>query len=449
MKTINYNQNVYFNQEERESISNAILKDLLDNSTTKSVKKLNLNVNITNNLYNFNERDSNNTRKSNRLDKIRISQLKQLSKQNNKNNDELIGIYSIPCINCQNLINLNEIDQHSQICLNVRDDLIFSQNNPNEENDLKIQKLIDYIAKNSQNANFLKNPEAHYYEVLSRYLMDALNENNENSFENIKKIRLNIESLSCSFKGSINVLILIERANTLIKTKFNFVKESEKGKSKKTLSNCLSLENLHNIKQEKEKEIKQLETEKEMWKRKAKNFKKYSNNFDSFNNDLRSRKSVISQKSNLTFVENKENMRPSSINNRLILLSEIDSDYARNVNESPRTSLESSPRTSALSSKIEKMNQDNDALFVKVENDGKKKNLNNFSNFKEFVKIFLKIKFEKMHNLHKGHSISDKELWKECVRRGVQASEWEQFILEEMKSPEKYKSYKKKHDKLT
>lgn len=61
--------------------------------------------------------------------------------------------------------------------------------------------------------------------------------------------------------------------------------------------------------------------------------------------------------------------------------------------------------------------------------------------YQEFVKLTLKVKFEKLHNSHKGHEIPEKVLFKECVRQSIPASEWYDFILNELQVPHKYEKY--------
>jgi hypothetical protein len=61
--------------------------------------------------------------------------------------------------------------------------------------------------------------------------------------------------------------------------------------------------------------------------------------------------------------------------------------------------------------------------------------------YKEFVKIFLKIKFEKIQNNHFGQKIPEKILFKECIRLDVPPHKYKEFIEEELKYPEKYDKY--------
>jgi hypothetical protein len=57
--------------------------------------------------------------------------------------------------------------------------------------------------------------------------------------------------------------------------------------------------------------------------------------------------------------------------------------------------------------------------------------------YQEFVKIMLKVKFEKIHNTHKGQEISEKDLFAECERQGVEPNKWREFIIDVLKDPRK------------
>jgi hypothetical protein len=63
--------------------------------------------------------------------------------------------------------------------------------------------------------------------------------------------------------------------------------------------------------------------------------------------------------------------------------------------------------------------------------------------FKEFVKVLLKIKFEKFSNTHPGLKIPERALFKECLKKEVPTSKYEEFIIAELNQPEKYLQYMK------
>ncbi len=61
--------------------------------------------------------------------------------------------------------------------------------------------------------------------------------------------------------------------------------------------------------------------------------------------------------------------------------------------------------------------------------------------YKEFVKILLKVKFEKLHSTHHGQQIPERVLFMKCIYENVPQEEWADFILKEMKQPNKYSKY--------
>lgn len=68
--------------------------------------------------------------------------------------------------------------------------------------------------------------------------------------------------------------------------------------------------------------------------------------------------------------------------------------------------------------------------------------------YQDFVKVILKVKFEKLHNTHKGWEIPEKILFKECIKKGIPVSEWGAFALSELQQPQKYAQFFKSNNNL-
>jgi len=64
--------------------------------------------------------------------------------------------------------------------------------------------------------------------------------------------------------------------------------------------------------------------------------------------------------------------------------------------------------------------------------------------YREFVKVFLKVKFEQLHNDHKGQNIPQSDVWKEAIKRNISQNNWSDFIYEELKNSKKYEKSTKK-----
>jgi len=61
--------------------------------------------------------------------------------------------------------------------------------------------------------------------------------------------------------------------------------------------------------------------------------------------------------------------------------------------------------------------------------------------------VFLKVKFEQLHNDHKGQKVSQRDVWKEIIKRNITQNNWPDFIYNELKNHNKYdKSIKKKEN---
>ena len=67
--------------------------------------------------------------------------------------------------------------------------------------------------------------------------------------------------------------------------------------------------------------------------------------------------------------------------------------------------------------------------------------------YMQFLKVLLKIKFQKLHNSHMGQQIPAKPVYDEAKRQNIPQENWQDFILNEIKQPQKYSKYVKT-DKL-
>ena len=67
--------------------------------------------------------------------------------------------------------------------------------------------------------------------------------------------------------------------------------------------------------------------------------------------------------------------------------------------------------------------------------------------YKEFSKIYLKIKFEDLNNKHFGQNIPPNLIWKEATKQSITRKDWGEFILKELKNYEKYSKSLNKQNK--
>jgi hypothetical protein len=127
----------------------------------------------------------------------------------------------------------------------------------------------------------------------------------------------------------------------------------------------------------------------------------------------------------------------------------IDSDYLTDIHsdvEKQSVGLKVvSDNTSFLSSLSEI-----DKNLSDVPNENKSKDFNTKDQreqYKEFVKVFLKVKFEHLNSKHAGQSIQQSKVWKEIQKKQVKQDDWERAILDELNTHGKYDSPKKNKKK--
>jgi len=70
-------------------------------------------------------------------------------------------------------------------------------------------------------------------------------------------------------------------------------------------------------------------------------------------------------------------------------------------------------------------------------------NKNKQGNYRDFVKLFLKTKFEKLDVDHSGQKINQNTIWDEVVKHNIPRESWKEFILNELKNFKKYNIEKK------
>jgi hypothetical protein len=61
--------------------------------------------------------------------------------------------------------------------------------------------------------------------------------------------------------------------------------------------------------------------------------------------------------------------------------------------------------------------------------------------YMQFLKIFLKLKFQKLHNSHLGQQIPAKPVYELANERSLSTKDWPDFILAEIQQPHKYAKF--------
>jgi len=474
-----------------------------------------------------------------------------------------------PCMNCNNMILLEEVENHSNNCIVIKEEVnkIEASKYAYHVVDYKLKKILEHIQTlqipddkyNDKNlvgtqshqrlSSIPKDPklaaelskETHIFHILETTVKDAISvaKISNSSLSTLKKFLINLDSITHSFKGTWTTSILIDRCRILLHEKMNILRKSlkELNENRKTTagrkSNVDSVEklkeNLIKEKEEKEKLNEFLENEKEMIIRKTAVLKESTKNLSQISNlesvstrDLDIKPS-LSQETKLSKSERNEDI--SKVKAHKVIKSNQKANYTSYDEEEkkckgivkapkPKYSLDSYKENSSdLKKSQEKslnnsrdhgyidnhnldteedkvkdfMNIDSNTVNVnrnilkEITSDVESKNIDELSDntsmtsntsfrsikeipsipekrphdyivdakklYQDFVKVVLKVKFEKIHNTHKGQDVPEKILFKECIKRNIPESEWSEFIQNELKYPEKYSEYFKSNNK--
>lgn len=198
-----------------------------------------------------------------------------------------------------------------------------------------------------------------------------------------------------------------------------------------------SLELLKYKKEEKELINQNLENEKNMLIRKTSILKTNESLKDKLsynkNNQESYHKKVVGINPEISKVNNSSKIISREVKATRNIIEEISSDiYSDKLDEmSDCTSLISTGSRASLELKISQMNESNPKKL-----------------YQDFVKLALKIKFEKLHNSHKGHEIPEKVLFRECSRQSIPRLNWFDFIYNELQNTKKYEKFLRSKKKI-
>jgi hypothetical protein len=235
-------------------------------------------------------------------------------------------------------------------------------------------RTIAVIHNSKNNKNAVQ--DMTYLTTLIQYIHDLFElDRNIESAKHIKRTIMNIETSIISFKGSITVLILLERAKLLALDKMHWMREELR--KRKTVNERPSQLVLLDLQKELDEVIRtreKCEIEKDMWKRKAYNL----------------------EKSRLSY-------------NRI---DDINSDIEGEVK------------------KKKKKNKNNVSDSENTEGE-----MEDIISYRQFAKYVLKIKFE----YQKQCDIPERVLWEEYRKKKISKENLTSWILEEMSEYQKYK----------
>ena len=177
-------------------------------------------------------------------------------------------------MNCGNCIPLDEIEQHSNVCTKVSEEMLKTETNKTEVYSIsyKLTKLKEHLTNvmddKGQGSNNIYVKEMSYIStVLLQYINDTLSYEkiDINNIKELKKILKNLETLSKQYKSSVANMVLIDRTKLLVKEKLKIfiqmyrvqIKTKQMNEQKK---GSLDFENTM---KEKQKEVDRLKVERE------------------------------------------------------------------------------------------------------------------------------------------------------------------------------------------
>jgi hypothetical protein len=245
-------------------------------------------------------------------------------------------------------------------------------------------------------------------------------------------------------------LILIDRTRVLINEKLNIFKEDYKLLAKTKKSNERKSGSIFEEKLKEEmKRLKKLEMENQMEKNKVNNLKKspLRQRGDALSPNKTTNSQSMSQFNEIDNDEDEfKHLDANKVVEQKIKIEDINSDLDNQSVKSEVSDCTSMTSNNSVTSFKEEVNlkpADFSGNSISVKQNDKK----------EFIKMALKIKFEKLHNTHKGQQVSEKALYEECLKQGIAKSKWGEFILQELNTPGKYalprKSLKKTQGQIS
>ena len=150
-------------------------------------------------------------------------------KQKNKNmlENELNQIVYLPCLNCDKLINIDEMDEHSNKCFNIKNNNIdIKNNNDNYINIIenKLNNILEYLNKIQENKN---HNIIHQFKLIIKDILSS-KEINSYSIDNLYNIKTKINNLMKNNLYDDNIFTLLSRAKILLEEKIKYFSDINK-----------------------------------------------------------------------------------------------------------------------------------------------------------------------------------------------------------------------------
>ena len=129
-------------------------------------------------------------------------------------------------MNCGNSIPLDEIEQHSNVCTKVSEEILKTESNKAEVYSInyklaKLKEHLNNVMGNNGSNNIHIKEMSYISTVLLQYINDTLSHEriDINNIKELKKILKNLETLSKQYKSSMANMVLIDRTKLLVREK--------------------------------------------------------------------------------------------------------------------------------------------------------------------------------------------------------------------------------------
>ena len=229
---INYDKNIYFQKNDDSNDLQKIITNIIKNPKNNEIKE---NIFKNNNIL-YDKSIGNNNDINNKNNGNINKKFPKLNFDFPKIDEN--ELMSVPCMNCGNLININDIENHSLICLKVSDEIMKNESSKYElySIDYKLKKLKEHLLSILNKSNNINSKNDNDIEIidLSSILLEYIKEIivlqkiDIPTIKKLKQLIKNLENISIKYQNNIPELILIDRTKILVNEKFKIFKNTYK-----------------------------------------------------------------------------------------------------------------------------------------------------------------------------------------------------------------------------
>jgi hypothetical protein len=181
-----YNENLYFNgvTDRKSSQISQIIEEIIQSKNKPPIK---FNFHISNNYYSS-EYKNQDTKKE---EKSKLSSFLDMLKNifgfrkndihpedKSENNNRSKHFFYVPCLNCGDQIHIDDVTDHSQFCLYVKEEVLnLDKSDPFKAIDYRLKKIKDHLNNLIDEKEKCQNNQSkdmHYLTTLSNYVSNSM-----------------------------------------------------------------------------------------------------------------------------------------------------------------------------------------------------------------------------------------------------------------------------------